>query len=78
VGGGGVKDQRPKTGDRRDVTLVFLYFLREYSGHVPAVPGFPFLIWLALRNNNSVKATIWHRNSGFSVEAKGERGKDGK
>jgi len=27
--------------DRRDVTLVFLYFLREYSGHVPSVPGFP-------------------------------------
>ena len=43
-----------------------------------AALSYPFLIWLALRNNNSVKATIWHRNSGFSIEAKGERGKDGK
>jgi hypothetical protein len=42
------------------------------------VLSYPFLIWLALRNNNSVKATIWHRSSGFSIEAKGERGKDGK
>lgn len=40
--------------------------------------SYPFLIWLALRNSNSVKATIWHRNSGFSIEAKGEREKDRK
>lgn len=43
-----------------------------------AALSYPFLIWLALRNKNSVKATIWHRNSGFSIEARGERGKDGK
>lgn len=38
--------------------------------------SYPLLIWLALRNKNSVKATIWHRNSGFSIEARGERGRD--
>ena len=27
--------------DRRDVTLVFRYFLRKYSGYVPSVPGSP-------------------------------------
>ena len=44
VGGGGAKDREKtgddKTGDRRDVTLVFLYFVRKYSGYVPSVPGF--------------------------------------
>jgi hypothetical protein len=43
-----------------------------------AAPSYPFLIWLALRNKNSVKATIWHRNSGFSIEAEGDRGKEDK
>ena len=42
-----------------------------------AALSYPFLIWLALRNKNSVKATIWHRNSGFSIEVRGERGKSG-
>jgi hypothetical protein len=31
--------------------------------------------WSAL---NSVKATIWHRNSGFSIEARGDRAKEDK
>lgn len=43
-----------------------------------AALSYPVLIWLALRSKNSVKATIWHRHSGFSIEAGGERGKDGK
>jgi hypothetical protein len=47
-------------------------------GHYPVAFGiaalsYPILIWLALRNKNFVKATIWHRNSGFSIEARGER-----
>jgi hypothetical protein len=43
-----------------------------------AALSYPVLIWLALRNKSSVKATIWHRNSGFSIEARGDREKDGK
>ncbi len=43
-----------------------------------AALSYPFLIWLALRNKNSVKATIWHRNSGFSIEARDDRGKEDK
>ena len=42
-----------------------------------AVLSYPLLIWLALRSKSSVKATIWHRNSGFSIEARGERRKGG-
>jgi hypothetical protein len=31
------------------------------------------LIWLALRKKDFVKATIWHRKSGFSIEARSRR-----
>jgi len=31
-----------------------------------ATLSYPILIWLALRNSEVVKATIWHRSSGFS------------
>ena len=41
-----------------------------------AALSYPFLIWLALRNKNTVKATIWRRNSGFSIEAKGGQEKE--
>lgn len=37
--------------------------------------SYPLLIWLALSRKNSVKATIWYRHSGFSIEARGERGR---
>ena len=30
------------------------------------------LIWRALSRKGEVKATIWHRSSGFSIETKGE------
>jgi len=43
-----------------------------------AALSYPILIWLALKNKNSVKATIWHRNSGFSIEAKGDLGREDK
>lgn len=57
-----------------------LSLIGHYLFGIPAAFGiaalsYPILIWLALRNKNSVKATIWHRNSGFSIEARGERGK---
>lgn len=41
-----------------------------------ATLSYPILIWLALRNSEVVKATIWHRSSGFSIEARGGRKKD--
>jgi hypothetical protein len=44
-GGGGLKDR-----GRRDVTLVFLYSLRKYSGYVPPVPCSPaFKLWKSLQ-----------------------------
>ena len=60
-----------------------LSVISHYAIRIPIAFGiaalsYPFLIWLALRNNHSVKATIWHRNSGFSIEAEGERKTDGK
>jgi hypothetical protein len=54
------------------------YFVGVPVAFVIAALSYPFLIWLALRNKNSVKATIWHRNSGFSIEARGERKKGGR
>jgi hypothetical protein len=60
--------------------MKMLSFIEHYLVGVPLAFGiaalsYPFLIWLALRNKNFVKATIWHRNSGFSIEARGEREK---
>lgn len=34
---------------------------------------YAILIWLALRKKDFVKATIWHRKSGFSIEARGRK-----
>ncbi len=42
-----------------------------------ATLSYPLLIWLALRNRDFVKATIWHRTSGFSIEARSRRRKHG-
>ena len=60
-----------------------LSLIGHYLAGVPVAFGiaalsYPFLIWLALRNKTFVKATIWHRNSGFSIEARGERKKGGR
>ena len=54
-----------------------LSLIGHYLLGVPVAFGiaglsYPILIWLAIRNKNSVKATIWYRNSGFSIEAQGE------
>jgi hypothetical protein len=38
---------------------------------------YAILIWIALRKKDFVKATIWHRKSGFSIEARGDRRKKG-
>jgi hypothetical protein len=35
--------------------------------------AYAFLIWLALRKKDFVKAKIWHRKSGFSIEARGKK-----
>jgi hypothetical protein len=56
--------------------MKILSAISHYLVGVPIAFGFaalsyPVLIWLALRNKNSVKAKIWHRHSGFSIEAKG-------
>jgi len=34
---------------------------------------YAILIWLALRKKDFVRATIWHRKSGFSIEARGKK-----
>ena len=62
----------------KSLSLIGHYLLGVPVAFGIAALFYPVLIWLALRNKNSVKATIWHRNSGFSIEAKGERGKDRK
>jgi len=41
-----------------------------------ATLSYPLLIWLALRNKDFVKATIWHRTSGFCIEARSNLGKN--
>jgi|GEM_PF-3674922 hypothetical protein len=35
-----------------------------------ATLAYAFLVWLALRKKDFVKATIWHHTSGFSIEAR--------
>jgi hypothetical protein len=42
-----------------------------------ATVSYVLLIWLALRKKDFVKATIWHRTSGFSIEARNGRRKHG-
>jgi hypothetical protein len=34
---------------------------------------YAIVIWLALRKKDFVKATIWHRKSGFSIEARSRK-----
>ena len=43
-----------------------------------ATAAYAMLIWLAIRKKDFVKATIWHRTSGFSIEARSHRTKTGK
>jgi hypothetical protein len=38
-----------------------------------ATASYAMLIWLALSKKDVVKATIWHRTSGFSIEARSTR-----
>ena len=40
-----------------------------------ATVSYVLLIWLALTKKDVVKAKIWHRTSGFSIEARGNRRK---
>jgi hypothetical protein len=54
-------------------------FLAHWVVEVPVFFGlaslsYAILIWLALRKKDFVKATIWHRSSGFSIEARNRQG----
>jgi hypothetical protein len=53
-------------------------FLSPYVIGLPvafglATASYALLIWLALTKKDFVKATIWHRHSGFSIEASRSR-----
>jgi hypothetical protein len=55
-------------------------FMENYIIGLPIAFGlatlaYALLIWMAIRKKDFVKATIWHRTSGFSIEARGNRAK---
>jgi hypothetical protein len=53
-------------------------FIEHYVVGLPVIFGlatlsYAVLIWIALSKKDIVKAKIWHRRSGFSIEARNDK-----
>ena len=53
-------------------------FVEHYVVGLPVMFGlatlsYAVLIWIALSKKDIVKAKIWHRTSGFSIEARNDK-----